>query len=72
MSGKTSTLPVSGMSGTIVGELMIELVHQRPRRRRWRDWCLYQIVSLGRWVTGGMLSDWLTGTPAYRTKADTL
>ena len=33
------------------------------------DWCLYQGVRFIRWITGGMLGDWLTGTPAYRTGA---
>ena len=38
----------------------------------WRgplDRCLYQFARFVRWITGGMLWDWLTGTPAYRTAA---
>ena len=49
MSGKTISSRGSGMSGTIAGKLRIDLVHARPRWRRWRGWDLLKVLKFSYW-----------------------
>ena len=71
MSDKTRSLAVSGMSGTIAGELKIDLIHQRPRWRRWRDWLQKRSLVLTRAGLLELLLELVKPGAAYRTKADT-